>query len=136
MPGLPPFWQPPTPMPSVAVLGASPSPSKFGNKSVRAFAAAGWTVFPIHPREPAVEGLPCLASISVVPVKPDVVSAYLPPPILLQELPGIAAKGCGELWLNPGTDHPEVIREARALGLTVVCDCSLLRIGRRPDEFP
>ena len=43
---------------------------------------------------------------------PNVVSAYLPPKLLLETLPAIAAKGCDELWLNPGTDTPDVIAAA------------------------
>ena len=34
---------------TVAVVGASADRTKFGNKAVRAFHDAGWTVFPIHP---------------------------------------------------------------------------------------
>ena len=33
------------------------------------------------------------------------VSVYLPPSVLLLKiLPDIRAKGCDELWLNPGTE--------------------------------
>ena len=33
---------------------------------------------------------------------------YLPPQILLKVLPEIAARGCDELWLNPGAESEEV----------------------------
>ena len=118
-----------------AVLGASAVRAKFGNKAVRAFREVGWTVYPVHPRELEIEGIACIPNVSAIAAAPDVISVYLPPSVLLGELQAIAQKGCGELWLNPGTDTTEVISEASRLGLRVVRDCTLLRLGKRPDEF-
>jgi len=41
-------------------------------------------------------------------------------------LPAIAAKGCDELWLNPGTESEAVIEEASRLGLNVIQACSIM----------
>jgi len=120
---------------SVVVLGASTNRAKFGNKAVRAFDQQGYEVFPVNPRATEIEGRVAFPEVTAVPVRPDIVSAYLPPAMLLRALPGIAGKGCGELWLNPGTDTAETIAEAERLGLKVVCDCSLLRIGVSPAAF-
>mgnify|MGYP003694999215 CR=1 FL=1 len=120
---------------TVAVIGASTNRAKFGNKAVRAFAQQGFKVYPVNPRADEIEGIPSLASILDAPVEPDIVTVYLPPALVLKELPAIAEKGCGELWLNPGTVSPEVLAEAERLGLTVVQDCSLLRIGVSPAAF-
>lgn len=122
-------------MPSVAVLGASADRTKFGNKAVRAYAARGFRVFPINPREAAIEGLPAFASIRDLPERPDLVSVYLQPPIALRVLPDIAARGCDELWLNPGTDTPEVVEAAEKLGLNVIQACSILGVGMSPHEM-
>src|SRR5882757_6889471 len=51
-----------------AILGAGTDRRKFGNKSVRAHVAAGWTVYPVHPVETIVEGLPAFKSIAEIPV--------------------------------------------------------------------
>lgn len=119
-------------MKSVAVIGASTDRSKFGNKAVRAYAQQGFTVWPVNPKEPVVEGLPAFASIADVPGRPNLVSVYLPPPVLLKVLPAIAAKGCDELWLNPGTESPEVLAEAERLGLNVIQACSIVGVGVSP----
>ncbi|MBM3870353.1 MAG: CoA-binding protein [Verrucomicrobia bacterium] len=119
-------------MKSVAVIGASIDRSKFGNKAVRAYAQRGFTVWPVNPKEPAVEGTPAFASIADVPGRPNLVSVYLPPPVVLKVLPAIAAKGCDELWLNPGTESPEVLAEAERLGLNVVQACSIVAVGVSP----
>jgi len=119
-------------MNSVAVLGASTDRSKFGNKAVRAYAQRGFRVFPVNPREAVVEGLTAYASLQNVPERPNLISVYLPPAVLLAVLPDIAARGCDELWLNPGTDSAEVLAEADRLGLTVIQECSILALGLSP----
>ena len=42
--------------PTVAILGASADRSKFGNKSVRAHAQAGYDVYPVNPKGGTIEG--------------------------------------------------------------------------------
>lgn len=122
-------------MKTVAIIGASANRAKFGNKAVRAFAQQGYTVYPVNPREIEIEGLPAFRSIGDVPVRPDMVSVYLPPGALLKILPDIAARGCDELWLNPGTESDEVLAEAERLGLRVIQACSIVGVGVSPAGF-
>lgn len=122
-------------MQTIAILGASADRAKFGNKAVRAFVQQGWTVYPVNPKEAAIEGLPAFKSLADVPVRPHRVSVYLPPPVLLKVLPDIAAKGCDELWLNPGTESDEVLAEAERLGLNVIQACSIVGIGVSPAKL-
>jgi uncharacterized protein len=119
-------------MKTVAIIGASSDRAKFGNKAVRAFQQQGYTVYPVNPKESEIEGLPAFKSIQDVPVRPDMVSVYLPPPVLLKLLPAIAGKGCNELWLNPGTESDEVLAEAERLGLQVIQACSIVSLGVLP----
>ena len=119
--------------PTVAVVGANSDRRKFGNKSVRAHALAGFTVFPVHPTETTVEGLPVYRSVRDIPVDHiDRVTVYLPPAVGLTVLPDFAAKSVGEVWLNPGADAPEVVAKAKELGLKVVTGCSILAVGANP----
>ena len=119
---------------TIAIIGASADRSKFGNKAVRAFVRQGFTVHPVNPKETVIEGLPAFASIAEVPVRPDLISVYLPPPVVLKVLPAIAARGCDELWLNPGTESAAVVAESERLGLNVIQACSIVAIGLSPDE--
>jgi len=119
-------------MKTVAVLGASNDRNKFGNKAVRAYHQQGFTVFPVNPKESTIESLPCFASIKDVPARPNLISVYLPPPVVAKLLPDIAAMGCDELWLNPGTESEEVLAAAAKLGLKVVQACSIIGVGLSP----
>lgn len=122
-------------MKTAVVLGASADRTKFSNKAVRAYLRAGYTVHPVNLRESQIEGLPVFKSIRNVPVRPDIVSVYLPPPATFKVLHDIAAKGCDELWLNPGTESDEVLEEAERLGLNVIQACSIVGLGELPGEL-
>ncbi len=122
-------------MKTVAVIGASNDHSKFGNKAVRAYQQEGHTVYPVSLKEAEIEGLTAYKSIRDVPVRPDIVSVYLPPIAVFKVLHDIAAKGCGELWLNPGTESDEVLEEAERLGLNVIQACSIVGLGVSPSEL-
>lgn len=112
---------------TVAVVGASADRSKFGNQSVRAHLACGDTVYPINPRGGQIEGLEVHASVAEVPAgRLDRVTMYVPPAIGLAMLDEIAARGCEELWLNPGADSPEIVAKAERLGLNPIVACSLV----------
>ena len=122
-------------MKTVAVIGASNNRAKFGNKAVRAFCQQGYTVYPVNPKETEIEGLPAYKSVLDVPIRPVMISVYVPPQVLLKILPDIAAKGCDELWLNPGTESVEVLAEAGRVELNVVQACSILGVGLSPAEL-
>ena len=119
--------------PRCAVIGASTDRQKFGNKSLRAHQMAGYEVYPINTSEKEVEGLPAFASIRDIPGGSlDRVTLYVPPRVGINLLEDIAAKGCAELWLNPGTESPELIAKAEQLGLNVVTGCSIVDLGISP----
>ena len=122
--------------PTVAIIGASSDRSKYGNKSVRAHLAAGYDVYPVNPKSGEIEGQKAYASIADVPAgRLDRVSVYLPPQVLLGVLDSIAAKGCGELFLNPGSESAAVIAKAEQLGLNAIVACSIVDVGHSPAEF-
>jgi uncharacterized protein len=122
--------------PTVAVIGASADRSKYGNKAVRAFRDEGWDVFPINPGLSEVEGIPAYASLHDVPAAQlDWVSFYVPPRVGLQLIDEVAQKPVGEVWLNPGSESPELVTRAKRLGLKVIQACSIMAIGRQPSFY-
>jgi predicted CoA-binding protein len=126
---------------TIAVVGASASRQKFGNKCVRAYRDAGYQVYPVNPSERMIEGLPVFRTLADVPAPLERISVYLPPPLTLALLPAIAravtAGSAGtEVWFNPGSADNAVLAEARRLGIAARPGCSIVDIGRRPGEFP
>jgi predicted CoA-binding protein len=122
---------------TAAILGASADRAKFGNKSVRAHALAGYQVYPINPKGGQVEGLTVWHTLAEVPVEHlHRISVYLPPTVGLTLLEQIAAKGCDEVWFNPGSESPEILAKARSLGLNAIVGCSIVDLGFSPAQFP
>jgi predicted CoA-binding protein len=121
---------------TVAVVGASADRSKYANKAVRAFRDAGWTVFPIHPTLPAVEGIAAYSSLDQLPVRElDQVSFYVSPNVGFRILDQVARKEVGTLWLNPGSESEEILARAAELGLNVIQACSIVGAGQHPDDY-
>lgn len=122
--------------PTIAILGASNDRRKFGNKAVRAYLAQGFDVYPVNPNAAEVEGLKAYARLRDVPVRPlDRVSVYLPPAIAVTLLEEIRDHGTKEVWLNPGSESPEVLHKAEELGLNAMVACSIVGIGASPAAF-
>jgi uncharacterized protein len=121
---------------TVAVVGASRDRSKFGNKAVRAFRDAGWTVYPIHPTLKEVEGLAAYPNLESLPeAQLDQVTFYVPPRVGIGILDEVAKKQVGQVWLNPGSESPELLARAEALGLEVIQACSIIGAGQHPMAY-
>lgn len=120
---------------TVAVIGASSNRDKFGNKALRAFERRGYRVIPINPNEPEVEGHSTFASVLDVPGDIDMATVYVPAGPGVAVMEQLAAKGVGEVWLNPGADDRSVLERARALGLNVIQACSIIGIGESPSRY-
>jgi uncharacterized protein len=113
-------------MPSIAVIGASNDRTKYGNRAVRAYLAQGWTVYPVNPKEPEIEGIAAYKTIADVPGPVDRASLYVPPAVGIKLLDAIAAQRAKELWVNPGSGSPELLARAEELGLETVEACSIV----------
>ncbi len=124
------------PSPTVAIIGASADRSKFGNKAVGAHLAQGYEVYPVNPKGGEIEGQQVYTSIGEVPVdRLDRVSLYVPPAVGLSLIEAVAAKGCDELWLNPGSESDELVAKSRELGLEPIIACSIVDVGVNPHDL-
>ncbi|MBY0586522.1 CoA-binding protein [bacterium] len=120
---------------TAVILGANALRSRFSNKSVRAHLLAGFDVYPVHPRETEVESLRCYPNLDAVPRPIDRISLYVPPAVGLQEAEAIIRAGAKEVWLNPGTESPELIRKLREHSVDVRIGCSIIDCGYSPSQF-
>jgi len=122
-------------MPAVAIVGASPDRSKFGNKAVRAYQRQGWTVYPVHPKADAIEGAKAYRSVRELPGPVDRILLYLPPEIGLTVLPEIAKLPPAELFVNPGAESGPLLARARELGLDPIEACAIVDVGESPSAL-
>ena len=120
-------------MSSIAIIGASANPQKFGNKAVRAYLQQGWTVHPVNPKEATIEGLPAYKAVREISGVVDEASLYLSPHLVPAVLHELKAKGIKKVWLNPGTESEDAVELAEELGLEAVVACSIVGVGVDPN---
>jgi predicted CoA-binding protein len=120
---------------TVAIVGASSSRAKFGNKALRAFEKQGFRVVAINPNEQEVEGHKTYASVLDFPEPIDMATVYVPGSVGVRVMEDLAKKGVPEVWLNPGADDDAVVARARQLGLKTVIACSIIGIGDTPYRY-
>jgi uncharacterized protein len=119
----------------VAVVGASSDRNKFGNKALRAFRAEGHTVIPINPNEREVEGIATYPSVLDVPGPIDMATVYVQPEVAERLLDEFEKKQIPEIWINPGAESDSLMARARQRKLNAIFACSIIGIGRSPNEF-
>ena len=122
-------------MAAIAIIGASVKRSKYGNKALRAFRERGDTVYPIHPAQREIEGIPAYASILDVPGDIDLATFYVPPRVGLRVIEEVARKGVKQVILNPGAESEELLRRAEELGIQTTIACSILMAEHSPSEL-
>jgi predicted CoA-binding protein len=120
---------------SVAIIGASNDRRKYGNKALRAFAARGYTVYPINPHEREIEGHRAFASVLDVPDAIDMATVYVRPEVGVRVMEELAVRKVPEVWLNPGADGPQVVSRADELGVRTIQACSIIGIGESPRSY-
>lgn len=116
-----------------AVVGASRDRAKFGNRVLRAYLEQGYLVVPVNPREREVEGLAAVPSLAHLPRKVDGISIVTPPDVSGAVAVEALTLGYRNLWFQPGAEHLEAVRAARAAGARVLAygPCVLVALAER-----
>ncbi|MFH1207836.1 MAG: CoA-binding protein [Patescibacteria group bacterium] len=122
-------------MKTIAIIGASNNPDKFGNKAVRAYQKQGWTIYPINPKEVMIGGLRAYQSVLDAPLPIDRISLYVPSDVGLAIINDIAQVHPKEFFINPGAESDELIAQAKKLGLEPILACSIREIGEEPNSY-
>lgn len=120
---------------TIAIIGASASRSKYGNKAVRAYKDRGFVVYPVNPNHDTIESLRSYPSILDIPGRVETVSVYLPPAKTLTILEDIKEKNPDAVFFNPGSENEAVIQKAEELGLNALQACSIIAVGKTPGEY-
>ena len=115
----------------IAVLGVSRSGKKIGNAIALELKQRGYQVFIVHPEAKEIGGERCYPSLAAVQGKVDGAVICLPPMAAGQALREAVQAGVKKIWLQQGSQSPEVLATARELGVTpVVGKCILMYAGK------
>ncbi|WP_433122656.1 CoA-binding protein [Arthrobacter koreensis] len=108
---------------SIAIVGASDKPSRASYfVATYLLSSSPYKVYFVNPVAKEILGQPVYASLADLPETPDIVDVFRRHddlPMVLEEAKAVGAK---TLWLQLGSWHEEVARDAEAAGLNVVMD--------------
>jgi len=97
------------PATTVAVVGASDNPAKYGSKIYRDLKGKGFTVYPVNPARETVDGDPTFSSLAEISEPPTIVNLVVPPQRTLRILKQCKELGLTKVWIQPGAESDEVV---------------------------
>ncbi|HEX6302269.1 MAG TPA: CoA-binding protein [Acidimicrobiia bacterium] len=100
---------------SIAVIGATDHPAKYGGIIYRDMKAKGFPVFAVNPNRDTVDGDQCWPTVKDLPEKPTIVVFVVPAHKGLKVLRDCAEAGLRNIWIQPGAFSPQ-LRDALESG--------------------
>ena len=116
---------------SIAVIGLSEVPSKPSHYVSAYMQQHGYKIYPINPSIPEVLGEKSYASLSDLPIKPDIVDVFRLPKFIPAIVDEMLQLGLPNLWVQQGIINLEAATRAEAGGIHVVMDHCLMVEHRR-----
>ncbi|GAB3553636.1 CoA-binding protein [Arthrobacter tumbae] len=108
---------------SIAIVGASDKPSR-ASYFVATYlqSSSPYRLYFVNPTATEILGQPVYKSLADLPEQPDIVDVFRKHDDLPSVLEESKAAGAKTLWLQLGSWHEEVARNAEAAGMNVVMD--------------
>jgi uncharacterized protein len=108
---------------TIALVGASPNPSRPSHNVMRYLLAQGYRVFPVRPLDgDQVLGVRCVASLAEIDEPIDLVDVFRREEALAGHAREAVDAGAKALWLQLGLRSPQARRIATEAGLDYVED--------------
>jgi hypothetical protein len=116
---------------TIAVIGLSEVPSKPSHYVSEYMQQHGYKIYPVNPSIPEVLGENSYASLSELPIKPDVVNVFRLPKFIPAIVDEMLQLGLPNLWVQQGIINLEAAARAEAGGIHVVMDRCIMVEHRR-----
>jgi hypothetical protein len=116
---------------TIAVIGLSDNPDKPSNYVPTYMQQHGYRILPVNPLVESVLGEKSYATLSDLPIKPDVVNVFRLPKFIPAIVDQMLELGLKNLWVQQGIIHPEAAARAEAGGIHVVMDRCIMVEHRR-----
>ena len=117
---------------TVAVVGATDDPGKYGSVIYRDLKSKGFDVYAVNPHRDSVDGDPAYASLGDLPEKPTIVNIVIPPDQTLRVLEDARDAGITNAWIQPGAGGSDVIDYLDRHGFTYLANaCIMVRSRHR-----
>ena len=117
-----------TPGTSLAIIGATDHPTKYGGIIYRDMKSKGFKVFGVNPYRDTVDGDPCWHSVLDIPETPTIAVFVVPAKRGLDVLAQCKQAGIDNIWLQPGASSPALQAELENGGFNWLAEaCVMVR---------
>ena len=93
---------------SIAVIGATDHPTKYGGIIYRDMKGKGYPVFAVNPYRDTVDADPCWPTVKDLPETPTIAVFVIPARRGLKVLEECAEAGIRNIWIQPGAFSSEL----------------------------
>jgi predicted CoA-binding protein len=107
---------------TLAVIGLSENSAKPSHYVSAYMQQHGYKLYPINPSIPEVLGEKSYASLSDLPIRPDIVNVFRLPKFIPAIVDEMIQLGLPNLWVQLGIVNREAAARAEAAGIHVVMD--------------
>jgi len=111
---------------TVAVVGATDNPSKYGYVIYRDLKRKGYRVLAVNPGRPTVDSDPAYKDLRSLPEKPTIVNIVVPPPVAASVLKESLELGLMNVWLQPGAESPENLAYLQENGFNYLANACIM----------
>ena len=115
---------------TLAIIGATDHPSKYGGIIYRDMKAKGFRVLAVNPYRDEVDGDPCWRSVADLPEKPTLAVFVVPAKRGLDVLEDCARAGIDNIWIQPGAFSEELGEALDAGGFNWLSDACVMVLAR------
>jgi predicted CoA-binding protein len=116
---------------TIAVIGLSENPSKPSHYVSAYMQQHGYKIYPVNPSIESVLGEKSYASLTDIPVKPDVVNVFRVPSLIPAIVDEMLMLGLKDIWVQQGIVNLEAAQRAEEGGIRVVMDRCIMIEHRR-----
>ena len=94
---------------TIAIVGATENPSKYGYVIYKDLKLKGLTVYPVNPNRSSIDGDKAFKRLEDIPQRPTIVNIVVPPEVTSDILQQCLDLGLTNVWLQPGAESPAVM---------------------------
>jgi len=116
---------------TIAVIGATDSPGKYGGIIYRDLKGLGYRVRAVNPNRTMVDGDECYPNLAALPERPDIIDVVVPSRTGLGVAQEAVELGYENLWLQPGAEGPELEEYLRRKKVNYIADSCIMVASRR-----
>lgn len=119
-----------TPGTSLAIVGATDSPGKYGGIIYRHMKAKGYPVYAVNPNRETVDGDQCWPTVKDLPETPTIAVFVIPARKGLAVIDDCVEAGIENIWVQPGAFSEEMREKLESSDFNWLAEACVMVVGR------